>query len=228
MALKPTLDTLDGLHEEVAKLYIKKDGKFVLDVDNSGRDSALQKERDRAEAAEKALKEREASEAAARAEAERIELERKGDYEKLKANAMAETEKLTKELAAERAAREEHLKESAAVAALGAAGLKVNRFLLAEVKNALEVVDGKVRVKGDPSSTPEKLLAKLKEDPECAGLFPASGSGGGTPTPGGGSAPDAAARHKELITKSATTPLNQSESMEVMRLGEQLNQATKP
>lgn len=225
MALKPTLETLDGLHEEVAKLYVKKDGKFVLDVDDTGIKSALQKERDAREAAEKALKDREASDAAAKADAEKAELERKGDYEKLKANAMAETEKLTKALAEKQGALEEHLKESAAVAALGAAGLKVNRFLLAEIKNALEVVDGAVRVKGDPSSTPDKLLVKLKEDPECAGLFPADANGAGTQTPGGGPVTGFRARHAELSKKETLTS---SESIELVKLAGQIESESKP
>lgn len=33
MALQMTVDTLDGLDEGIAKLYVEKDGKFVLDVD---------------------------------------------------------------------------------------------------------------------------------------------------------------------------------------------------
>jgi len=33
MALQMTLDSLDGMDESISKLYIEKDGKFVLDVD---------------------------------------------------------------------------------------------------------------------------------------------------------------------------------------------------
>ena len=35
MALQMTLDNLDGVDEATAKLYIEKDGKFILDVDQA-------------------------------------------------------------------------------------------------------------------------------------------------------------------------------------------------
>ena len=36
MTLQYQLDSLDGLDEHIAKLYIEKDGKFYLDLDESG------------------------------------------------------------------------------------------------------------------------------------------------------------------------------------------------
>ena len=49
MALKLTLDSLDGLDDGVKSLYAEKDGKYRLDVegieDTSGLKSALEKER---------------------------------------------------------------------------------------------------------------------------------------------------------------------------------------
>lgn len=49
MALKPTLDTLDGLEESLHSHYVEKDGKFVLDLDGEvpapGLKNALDAER---------------------------------------------------------------------------------------------------------------------------------------------------------------------------------------
>jgi len=221
-----SLDTLEGLPAEVAALYKKgEDDKFHLETD--GLKSALQKERERANNAEKAVKDRETKEAADKAEFERKKLEEKGEYEKLNAASKAEREQLTKELADEKAARAEYIKETTAASTLAAAGLPANRFLVAEMKKSLEVVDGKLQVKGDPSKTPAQLLEVLKRDPECAGLFPATGNGGGSAQPST-TKTDAHTRFAELNKKAAEKPLTQSESMEVMRLGDQISKETKP
>ena len=49
MALKLTLDSLDGVDEAIKSLYVEQDGKFKLAVDGledtSGLKSALEKER---------------------------------------------------------------------------------------------------------------------------------------------------------------------------------------
>lgn len=61
MALDLVVEKLDAVPEAVRSMYVEKDGKFHLDVtglpDVSGLQSALQKERDAAKAANKALKE---------------------------------------------------------------------------------------------------------------------------------------------------------------------------
>jgi hypothetical protein len=77
MTLEYQLKSIDDLSDDVKKMYTEKDGAFVLDVsgldipDVSGLKSALDKERDRANAAEKAAKDaakkrREADDEAAR------------------------------------------------------------------------------------------------------------------------------------------------------------------
>ncbi len=102
MALKLVLDSLDGLSEEGRALYIEKDGKFHLDVeDNDDRSqlkTALDKERKARRDAEKTLKKLEGIDpdeyARLKAEADRLatdRLEGKGEWDKLR-------DKLTREL----------------------------------------------------------------------------------------------------------------------------------
>jgi len=79
MALKYTVDSLDGLDDGIKSLYIEKDGKFVLDVEDNGLKTALQKEREAAKEAAAKLKEIED-------EKKRIEeaaLEEQGKYKEL-------------------------------------------------------------------------------------------------------------------------------------------------
>ena len=61
MALKMTLDNLDGVDETISKLYIEKDGKFYLNVDGHDKNdnkiplSRLNQEIDKRKAAETEL-----------------------------------------------------------------------------------------------------------------------------------------------------------------------------
>lgn len=86
--MKYELDSLDGLDETAAKEYTEKDGKFVLKLegfeveDTKGLKSALQKERDRANAAEKAVKD----EAKKRKDADDEAARNAGDIEKVENN----------------------------------------------------------------------------------------------------------------------------------------------
>lgn len=197
MSLKPTLETLDGLHEEVAKLYTKKGDKFVLDVEDSGLKSALDKERERANAAEKALKDREAAEAKAKADAEKAQLEAKGDYEKLKANLEAEKATLLKEKDAAVDGLKSYLLKAELTQAI--AMHKGTPHLLKLVSDQFEAVldpatgEHKVLVKGDPTKTPAQYIEGLKKDASYGAFFEGSGqSGSGAPPagkPGSGAPP---------------------------------------
>ncbi len=86
--MKYELDSLDGLDETTAKEYTEKDGKFVLKLegfeieDTKGLKSALQKERDRANAAEKAVKD----EAKKRRDADDEAARNAGDIKKVEDN----------------------------------------------------------------------------------------------------------------------------------------------
>ena len=61
MSLQLTVDTIDSLPEAVREFYEERDGKFSLKVegieDTSGLKSALKREREAREAAEKVAKE---------------------------------------------------------------------------------------------------------------------------------------------------------------------------
>lgn len=221
MALKPTLETLEGLHEEVAKLYVQKDGKFHLDLEDSGLKSALQKERERAEAAEKALKDREKNEADEKAKKEREELERKGEYEKLRAQDQEEIKKAKEQAEALDMRLRDGVRDRAAMEAISSVK-GIHKALLPHVIPALEVVpDGdefKVIVKANPGQKIADFVSSLKADMawgfEGVG---ASGSGGGQPgTPASGSK----ARFNELMVKPQ---LSTSESLELARLGAELD-----
>jgi hypothetical protein len=181
-----SLETLEGLPEEVANLYKKgEDGKFHLEGSGDGLKSALQKERERANAAEKALKEREKHEADAKAAKEREELERKGEYDKLKASLEADA-KAYKERAEtlETKIRMDARDRAAMEAILAVKGIP--RALLPHIAPNLEVVpdgDGyKVVVKDNPGQKLTDYVVSLK--PELPWGFEGSGHSGG----GGGTA----------------------------------------
>ena len=213
MSLKPILESLDGLHEEVAKLYTKKDGKFVLDVEDTGLKSALQKERDRAEAAEKALKARDEAEAAEKAKKEREDLEKKGEYEKLRAQ---DAEAIKKEK--DRADRAEALRrnDKLSIAAMEAitAAKGIPKALLPHITPNLEVVpdgdDYKVVVKGNPAQKLTDYVASLKND--MAWGFEGSGANGGGAHQGG-------ATSGKVMTKAEFDNLTPSARAEVATSG---------
>lgn len=191
--LKRILDTLEGLDEATAKLYKKgEDGKFHLEVEeepNDGLKSALQKERERANAAEKALKERERLESETKEKQEREAAEKRGEYDKLRAQ---DLETIKKEREA-REALESKLRngaiERAALEALTASGA-IPKALLPHVLPNLEAVpDGdnfKVTVKANPGQSLTDYVSSLKTDMPWG--FNGSGASGGGANPGGGNA----------------------------------------
>lgn len=184
-----SLKTIDGLPEEVAKLYKQgEDGEYHLIEAPEGLKSALQKERERANAAEKALKEREKAEADAKLAKEREDLERKGEYEKLSA-----ADKAAIKAAEEKAQALETKLRSGAIerAALDAiqAAKGIPKALLPHIVPILEAVpEGEgfaIKIKGDPAKKLTDYVASLKA--EMAWGFEgsgASGSGAGQPASG--------------------------------------------
>lgn len=201
-----SLETLEGLPEEVANLYKKgEDGKFHLAGEaGDGLKSALQKERERANAAEKALKERERQEADAKAAKEREELERKGEYEKLKATYEADTKAARERAEALEAKLRNGARDRAAMEAIQAAG-GIPKALLPHIQGQLEVIpdgeDFKVVVKGNPGQKLTDFVTGLKA--EMPWGFNGSGaSGGGAPQSGNQSG--AAKPWKDMSLKERT------------------------
>jgi len=187
--LKYKLDSLDGLDEGLKSFYTKaEDGKFVLQVEDSGAKSAIQKERERADAAERLLKEREANDSKAKAEAEKAQLEAKGDYEKLKAAIEAEKQASLEREKQATTGLKSYLLKAELTAAIAAH--KGNPHLHKLVEDQFEAVlspDGqhKVICKSDPSKTPSQFIESLKTDASYGDFFAGSGvSGGGAPHAG--------------------------------------------
>ena len=98
MALKLTVDSVEGLDDATKALYQPKDGKFMLDVegveDTSALKGALQKERKAAETASKQVKRWEAlgkspeeieELVAAQAKADEEKATKAGEWDKLRA-----------------------------------------------------------------------------------------------------------------------------------------------
>ena len=111
-ALKLTVDSLDGMDDNIKGLYVEKDGKFVLPVDGientDGLKSALASERKRAADLEKQTKTwktlgKTPEEIAELLEAQELraqtDAERKGEWDKLRAqmNEKHQTELRTKD-----------------------------------------------------------------------------------------------------------------------------------
>lgn len=189
MALKPILDKLDDAPEAQRSLYVEKDGKFVLDVDGgfedvAGLKSALEKERQARRDAERAAKTKENEEEARKSAAEKAEMERKGEWDKLRQTVEAEKAALAKE----RDTAMEGLKSTLIKAHVNAAIAehKGNRHLAKLVEDQFEAIlspDGnhKVVVKGDAAKTPAQFIEGLKKDTSYGAFFEGSDtSGAGT------------------------------------------------
>lgn len=217
MTLKLTLDSLDDIDEAIKPLYVEDNGKFKLAVegieDTASLKGALAKERKRADENEKQVKRwqrlgksDEEIEALISAQEEHAqsEAERKGEWEKLRAQMnekhAADIKALNDKLAAKDKAIERYLIDSQATAAIaGAKG--VPDLLLPHVQRHVRVVeengefqvrvvdakgDPRVNGKGDPLSIPE-LVAEMKSTEIFGRAFEGSGqSGGGMPPANGG------------------------------------------
>ena len=203
MALEYTVKTLDGLSEDVAKMYTETDGAFTLDVsgldipDVSGLKSALDKERDRAnsehkarKAAEKAAQEKEDAAARAAGDIETIEknLREKytGEIEERDAKISARDAKLSKVL---------HRDEAYRIANAQAVDSDAAEVVAEWIQNRTEIQekdgDFVVLPKGDSMGlTMEEFVKKIPEQKALGRLIKSSnGTGGGaTRTSGTGSA----------------------------------------
>lgn len=223
-----SLETLEGLPEEVATLYKKgDDGKFHLEpAAGDGLKSALQKERERANAAEKALKAREQSEADEKARKEREDLERKGEYEKLSAADKAALKAAEEKAAALESRIRSGAVERAAMEAIQAAK-GIPKALLPHILPNLEAVpegEGfKVTVKGDPAKKLTDYVSSLKAD--MAWGFEGTGASGGGAGQSGAVQTGIHARHDELSKKATLTS---SESIELVKLAGQIESEPKP
>jgi hypothetical protein len=217
LALKAIVDTLDGVDEALQGLYAKgEDGKFRLELEGAeteeevaGLRSALQKERERAKTYEARLKKlpegfdpsKDLEELATlrkeREEREAREAEKKGEWDKLRAQLQEQQQKREEEwngkvqnLESEldRLLRSDRAKEE-----IGKRGASI-RLLLREVLSQTRTIvddsgrrkvvvvddsgDRRLNGKGDDMTMAE-LLDELEKDPDCAGAFPAPESTGG-------------------------------------------------
>lgn len=233
MALKLTVDSLEGVDEALRSLYTEKDGKHVLNVegieDTSALKDALRKERKRADDAEKQKKAWERSgktpdEIAELIEAqqarETTEAERRGEWDKLKAQMntahQSELAKKDETLAAMRKRLSSELVDKNAVSEIATAG-GVPDLLLPHVQRQTKVDDdfnvtvvdakGDPRIKGngDPF-TIKDLVAEMKASDVYGRAFNGSGnSGSGTP-PNSGSSGSNSGGNTPKTWAECTTP----------------------
>ena len=192
MALKLTLDTLDGVDEAIKPLYVEHDGKFKLAVDGledtSGLKSALEKERkarrDAEQRAKLALSDEEMEEVERlRSEAARA----KGADEivnQIKARHAKELEARTKEAQAYRAHLEKTVLESTASKLLAEHKGNVS-LLMPHIKSALRVeeADGQFQVVPANAASLDEVVTGLKTAFPAA--FSDSGHTGGGAIGGG-------------------------------------------
>ncbi|MBF0481702.1 MAG: hypothetical protein HQK81_12350 [Desulfovibrionaceae bacterium] len=215
MALKLTLENLDGLNEAQKPLYVERDGKFHLDVDGiedtSGLKSALEKERTARRDFEKKygqLKDVDPEEyARLKKEAEdraTADAEKKGQFDDLRARLVekhkAELDAVTGKVTAMQSALEKHLVDAVATAAIAEAK-GVPALLLPHVKASVKVVEvngqytvqvvdanGNERImdgKGTPMTIAD-LVADMKKDEIFGRAFEGSGASGAGTHPSSG------------------------------------------
>ena len=193
MALDYTLKTLEGLSEDVAKMYTEKDGAFTLEVtgldipDVSGLKSALDKERIRAndehkarKAAEKAAQEKDDAAARAAGDIQTVEdnlrKQYTGEIEELGAKVSARDEKLAKVLH-----RDEAYRIANSIAVDSDAAEVVAEWI--QNRSEIQEKDGDFVVlpKGDNMGlTMEEFVKKIPEQKALGRLIKSSnGTGGG-------------------------------------------------
>jgi len=211
LKLKITAEEFGKLDESIQGLYEDKDGEYILSVDgiedNSGLKSALEKERKRARELEKTVRAYEgvgmtpeeiAELVKAREEAEKASLEKKGEWETLKAQMLEkhqkELESRDREVEKMKQTLESYLVDAAATEAIASAK-GIPQLLLPHVKSAVKVVeeDGayKVRVMGKDGPrvnakgeflTIKDLVAEMRESEIFSRAFEGTGTtGSGTP-----------------------------------------------
>ena len=224
MALKLTLDSLDGLDEAIKAFYVERDGKYTLAVDGledtSGLKSALEKERKARREAEQRAKlalsdeeleefERLRAEAAKAKGAEDI-------VNQLKARHAKELEAREKQVQVYRAHLEKTVLESTASQLLAKHGGNVG-LLMPHVQAALRVVeeaDGQFQVVPANAASLDEVVTGLKTAFPAA--FSDSGHTGGGAIGGGGGAKG------RTITRAQYDQMTPEDRMAHFRAGGQI------
>jgi hypothetical protein len=211
--LKLIVDSLDAVDEPLRELYEEKDGKFALKVEGvepvDGLKSALEKERKAARELEKKVKrweslgksDEEIADLLKKAEeAELSEAERKGEWDKLRAQMNEKHDAALKAkdetISAMRARLNAELVDAKAVAAIAAAkGVPelllphVQRHVKVDDEFNVQVVDAKgdprVGAKGEPLTIAD-LVAEMKSSEIFGRAFEGSGQSGSGKQPGNG------------------------------------------
>lgn len=175
--------------------------------DQSGLKKALEAERTRARELEKQLKARERAEEDARTAKERDELERKGEYEKLRA---ADASKLKEAQERIDALLAKDRKAAITRAALDAISAHdgIPKALEPHLLAALEAVqDGegyKVVVTADPGKDAASLVAAWRKDPDWSWAFKGSGASGAGTLPSGKGMPGKVIPHSQFLKLTPT------------------------
>lgn len=168
--------------------------------ETSGLKKALQAERARANELEKQLKQIQKLEDDAKAAKERESLERKGEYEKLRAQDLARIKELEGAIEAARSKERQGLISRAALEAISQHG-GIAKALEPHLLGALEAIpDGegyKIVSAGDPSKSAADLVASWKRESDWAWAFLGSGASGSGAPPASGSTNGA-----KVITRS--------------------------
>lgn len=186
MAIKFKLESLDGLDEALKSLYAKNDdGEYVLQIDDDPA-KAMRKLRSELAEKERLIKEREKAEADAKSAKEREDLERKGEYEKLRAQDQEAIKALQSKADQLESRLRNGARDRAAMEAITAAG-GIPKALLHHLVSSLEVVtdgdDYKVVVKADPGKKLTDYVLGLKN--EMPWGFTGTGASGGAAPPAG-------------------------------------------
>lgn len=186
MALDYTIDSIEGLDENIAKLYVEKDGKFQLDVsgvpkeDVSGLKSALEHERENRRKATDAA--RLADEKAKKEADEKLLAE--GNHKELYTSAMEKLDQANAKIAnMNKATAEKDVKaEATKIAATMAEGSNVE--ILADIiSRRLQSTDEGLKVLDESGaltvSTTDELKTQLQSSGKYNSLLKGNKSGGG-------------------------------------------------
>lgn len=208
MALDYTVETLDGLSEDVASQYFEKDGKFVLDVSGIETGDGLKKA---LEAERKARKAAEAKNKTAQDEKERQE--QKALEEKEEFQTLYETEKQKNKKLSETVINGKKNKKAESIVSGLTSDTKKAKLLKDQVLKGLVVdEEGEVSFSGVPGITSaDEMKDHLKV--EFSFLVDGSKAGGG----GAGGSDDAPTG--KTLTKDQFESKNEMERHKFIREG---------
>ena len=174
---------------ELETPLIPADGVTPPTDDNAGLKKALDAERHARKEAEKALKARDQADTDSKAAHDKAEMERKGEWEKLKLTVEAEKKALQDEKEKATNGRNAYILKAELLAAIG----DNSPHLLKQIEDEFEVViapDGTSKVLSkDGGKTPAQHLEAMKADPTWGAFFKGSGVNGGGSGPVGKPAP---------------------------------------